>query len=98
MPDSTDRIRGAFILHAPAKVNLYLEVLARRPDAFHAIESLMVTVSLFDTLEFMPADVLTLTTSHPDLSTGPDNLVFKAADLLRNRTGCNRGACIHLNK
>jgi len=98
MPDSTDRIRGAFVLHAPAKVNLYLEVLARRPDAYHAIESLMVAVSLFDTLEFMPADVLTLTSSHPDLSTGPDNLVVKTADLLRKRTGCDRGASIHLTK
>ena len=60
MPDSTDRVRGALTLHAPAKVNLFLEVLARRPDGYHAIESLLVAVSLFDTLEFMPGAALTL--------------------------------------
>lgn len=98
MPDTTDRIRGAFALHAPAKVNLYLEVLARRPDGYHAIESLMVAVSLFDTLEFMPSAALTLNCTQPDLTTGPDNLVFKAANVLRQRTGCRHGATIKLTK
>src|SRR5262245_56559689 len=40
--------------HAPAKLNLFLEVLARRPDGFHEIETLMGAVSIFDTLEFAP--------------------------------------------
>src|SRR5947208_2983561 len=34
---------------APAKVNLYLEVLAKRPDGYHALETVMVTAGLFDT-------------------------------------------------
>jgi len=38
------------VVWAPAKVNLYLEVLGKRPDGYHAIETLMVTVGLFDTL------------------------------------------------
>ena len=35
---------------SPAKINLFLEVLGKRKDGFHEIESVMQTVSLFDTL------------------------------------------------
>src|SRR5438876_1124227 len=40
------------VVWAPAKVNLFLEVLAKRPDGYHDIATLMVAVSLYDTLEF----------------------------------------------
>ena len=40
---------------APAKINLFLEVLGKRPDGYHEIETLMVPISLFDTLRFAPA-------------------------------------------
>ena len=43
-------IAGGVEVLAPAKLNLFLEVLARRPDGYHEIESLMVTVDLYDTL------------------------------------------------
>ena len=36
---------------APCKINLFLEVLGRRPDGFHEIETVMTTVNLFDTLQ-----------------------------------------------
>ncbi len=39
---------------APAKVNLFLEILARRDDGFHEIETLISSISLFDTLRFRP--------------------------------------------
>ncbi len=42
-------------IQAPAKVNLSLEVLARRPDGFHELETLMLAVSVFDTLSIEPA-------------------------------------------
>lgn len=47
--------RGAFgriIVHAPAKVNLFFEVLAKRDDGFHEIQSLMSPIDLYDTLLF----------------------------------------------
>jgi 4-diphosphocytidyl-2-C-methyl-D-erythritol kinase len=40
------------IVKAPAKINLYLEIINKRPDGYHNIESVMHTVSLFDILEF----------------------------------------------
>jgi 4-diphosphocytidyl-2-C-methyl-D-erythritol kinase len=88
------------LVWAPAKVNLFLEVRARRADGYHEIASLMMAVSLYDTLEFKEeasADIK-LRCHHPTLSTGPDNLVSRAAALLRQRTGCSRGAYIRLWK
>src|ERR1700683_2229468 len=46
------RCDSAVVVRAPAKVNLFLEVLAKRPDGYHEIATLMVAVSLYDTLEF----------------------------------------------
>jgi 4-diphosphocytidyl-2-C-methyl-D-erythritol kinase len=49
------RFAGGVEILAPAKLNLFLEVLERRDDGFHEIESLMVPISLFDTLSFREA-------------------------------------------
>ncbi len=45
---------GALHLETPAKVNLFLEVLARRPDGFHEIETLLLPVSIYDSLVCEP--------------------------------------------
>src|SRR5262245_25564581 len=42
------------IARAPAKLNLFLELLGRRPDGFHELETLMVPVRLFDSLSLTP--------------------------------------------
>lgn len=41
-------------VEAPAKINLFLEVLGKRPDGFHELETLMVPATVFDTLTFRP--------------------------------------------
>ena len=90
---------AALSLRAPAKVNLFLEIVAKRADGFHAVETLMLAVSLADSLEFAPADeAIDLTCSDPGLSVGPDNLVMRAADRLRQHAGCQLGARIRLTK
>ena len=88
------RQAGALVMQAPAKVNLFLEVLAKRPDGYHDLETLMVAVNLFDTLKLReePGGEIRLTCKHPDLSTGSDNLVNRAAALLKQQTGCEKGA------
>ena len=94
-------IAGGVEVLAPAKLNLFLEVLGRRPDGYHEIESLMVAVNLYDTLTFtddpfgsdQPASA-----TMPSLPTGSDNLVVKAAERLKAATGCARGARISLTK
>ena len=84
-------------VQAPAKVNLTLEVLGKRPDGYHEIASVMQTISLFDILTFSPSDEVKVTTDVPELE-GEDNLVYRAAMLLRDTSGVSAGAEIHLDK
>ncbi len=85
---------------APAKLNLYLEILGKRPDGYHEIETLMVAVNLHDRLTFAddPSGAVTLLCDDPKLPTGGGNLVVKAAERLKAATGCSKGASIGLNK
>src|SRR5207248_4037878 len=92
--------KDTLVVRAPAKVNLFLEVLGKRPDGYHEIATLMVAVRLYDTLVFRAEQTprLNLKCSDAKLSSGPDNLVLKAAKLLQDRTGCKMGASIRLIK
>jgi 4-diphosphocytidyl-2-C-methyl-D-erythritol kinase len=87
-------------IEAPAKVNWYLEVLSRRPDGYHEIETFMVAVSLFDTLTFEATGETSvdLTCSDMSLSVDADNLVLRAASALSAAANVRRGARIHLVK
>lgn len=70
---------------AHAKINLWLNVVGRRADGYHLLDSLVAFADLADTLAVEPADVLTLTVSGPQAGTlaqEPDNLVLKAARAL----------------
>ena len=84
-------------IQAYAKINLTLEVLAKRPDGYHEISTILQTVSLADTLTFEPGGSLDFRCDVPRLQS-PDNLVLKAARLLRETTGSNKGAIISLTK
>jgi len=95
-----DRYADDVVVWAPAKINLFLEILGKRPDGYHEIATLMVAIRLYDTLVFKE-DVggdIQLECNQSRLSTGADNLVVRAADLLREQTGCRRGAKIRLVK
>ncbi len=96
----SERRDSAVLLRAPAKVNLFLEVLGKRSDGYHEIATLLVAVSLYDTLELTEeaSGAVRLECDAPGLTTGPDNLVLKAAARLRQHTGCQRGATIRLTK
>jgi 4-diphosphocytidyl-2-C-methyl-D-erythritol kinase len=84
-------------LRAYAKINLTLEALAKRDDGYHEIATVIQTISLADTLSFELGDLLELKCNVPGLQSS-DNLVLKAAKLLREATGCNKGARIRLYK
>ena len=91
----------AVVVAAPAKLNLFLEMLRKRADGYHDLESLMVAVDLFDTLELRATATgeLALTCDPATLSAGPDNLVHKAATALRAYAARpDLGAAIRLTK
>ncbi|MFQ5601372.1 MAG: 4-(cytidine 5'-diphospho)-2-C-methyl-D-erythritol kinase, partial [Candidatus Krumholzibacteriia bacterium] len=74
---------GALGLRAFAKVNLHLEVLRRRPDGFHDIETILQSVGLHDTLHLVPRPSgLSLLCDAPDVPGGEDNLCLRAARTL----------------
>ncbi|MCE5318663.1 MAG: 4-(cytidine 5'-diphospho)-2-C-methyl-D-erythritol kinase [Parachlamydia sp.] len=85
-------------LRSPAKINLFLRILRRRPDGYHELASLFQAISLFDTLDFTLAERDQLTCSDPTLPTDSSNLVLKAANLFRRKTGLNFGLHVHLDK
>ena len=83
---------------AYAKINWDLHILGRRPDDFHELDTVMVNVSLHDVLDFEHADRISLTCSDPTLPTDSKNLVFRAAELLQQKSGYKGGAKIALTK
>lgn len=93
--------RDSVVVAAPAKLNLFLEILAKRVDGYHDLQSLMLAVDLFDTLEVRAAapGSITLTCDPPGLPTGPENLVVKAAhNLLAHAKRTDLGATVRLTK
>lgn len=86
----------ALTLEAPAKLNLFLEVMGRRPDGYHELRTVMVPVSLCDRLEFRKRRSGTRVKFDPPLP-GP-NTVERAVALLRRRTGFRGGVEIRVQK
>ena len=83
---------------APAKLNLGLHVLRRRPDGFHDLDTVFLPVGWADTLTAESADALALTTTDPALPTDDGNLVVRAARALAAWGGVEAGARLHLDK
>ena len=86
---------------ARAKLNLYLHLLGRRADGYHAIDSLVAFAAFGDRLSFTPGTELKLDVDGAFAEALPadhDNLVLRAAALLRTRYGITRGASIRLEK
>jgi 4-diphosphocytidyl-2-C-methyl-D-erythritol kinase len=71
----------------PAKVNLYLKVLARREDGYHDLVTVMQPLTLADELRLAPGQGLTLECRHPEVPSGPQNLVWRAAEKFGAATG-----------
>ena len=84
---------------APAKINLYLHILGRRPDGFHELETLMAPISLGDTLEIdLIKSGIEFTCSDPSLADATENLATKAAHVFLNEFHLSGGVRIHLEK
>lgn len=90
-------------LFSPAKINLFLRVVSKRQDGFHNLSSVLQTISLGDfiSIQIHPdqscsQDLLTCT--DPSLPIDSSNLVLKATNLFRKKTGIKTVFKIHLEK
>jgi len=89
----------AIFVPAWAKINLTLSVLGKREDGYHALSSVMQTISLSDTLriEIASDDRITCAVDVPSLR-NDDNLAVRAARLLRDEGYMTHGAALELRK
>jgi 4-diphosphocytidyl-2-C-methyl-D-erythritol kinase len=88
-------------LAAPAKLNLYLHVIGRRPDGYHLLDSLVAFADIQDTLTISSAPRLTFSADGPfagGLGNSDSNLVVRAARLLADATGNDASIALHLTK
>jgi 4-diphosphocytidyl-2-C-methyl-D-erythritol kinase len=84
---------------SPCKVNLLLNILGKRPDGFHELETVMHPVNVCDHLSLARAAAgVQLTCNHPELPVDARNLVFRAATAFRETAGIADGVKLHLEK
>ncbi|MEZ5357872.1 MAG: 4-(cytidine 5'-diphospho)-2-C-methyl-D-erythritol kinase [Candidatus Zixiibacteriota bacterium] len=89
----------AITISAPAKINLFLRVLGKRPDGYHDIFSWFQALDLCDHLYIEKAESgISLRTNHPDVPTDSSNLVIKAAELVLAQAKIETGLTIDLFK
>ena len=89
------------IAEAHAKINLHLEVLGIRSDGFHELAMVMQSINLSDQLKMINSSDhnINLKSNNNEISNGEDNLIIKAAKLLRNKVRNNElGVDIVLEK
>ncbi len=104
---SPARLTPQLTLSSPAKLNIFLEVLGKRPDGFHELETVMLRTQFCDQLTFQPTQSPELTLSLSDATPADmrsgipideTNLILRAARALQNSTGTLFGAHIILHK
>ena len=84
---------------SPAKLNLFLHITGQRQDGYHELESLFQMTDYGDTLTFAPNNTgeVRLMTAFPDVA-HDDNLIVKAAKILKNYCHINAGVDISIEK
>jgi len=86
-------------VRAPAKINLFLEVKGKRADGYHELYSLMVGVSLFDTLSLaIGTGSIHVACDDPLVPDDETNLAWRAAALFQDRMGRFEGVHIEIDK
>ncbi len=87
-------------LLSPAKINLRLEILSKRPDNYHEIKTIFHKISIFDKigLEKIPGNEVQLTVDDPAIPTDNTNLAVKAANLLFSYADIKPGIKIDIKK
>jgi len=86
-------------LLTPAKINLCLNVLAKRPDGYHDVEMLMQAVGLYDTVTVrLGGSGISVVCDHDAVPSGEGNIAWRAAHEMLKRTGRSDGVAIVIKK
>ncbi len=86
-------------IKAYAKINLGLDVVRKLPNGYHEVKMIMQTVGIYDKLTLERTDSgITLTTDSSELPADRDNLVYRAAELMKEKYHIEEGIRIHLEK
>ncbi len=94
-------MNGFLFVKAPAKVNLFLRIVSRRPDGYHELHTLFQKVGLFDEVRVDVQDgkkQIHLECAGIELPSGPGNLAYRAAQAFLARTGLELDVKIRLHK
>lgn len=84
---------------APAKLNLMLRITGQREDGYHLLQTVFQFVDLCDWITFFPVDDGRITLRSPISGVKEEeNLIVRAANILKRETGCKEGVCIELEK
>lgn len=85
---------------SPSKINLFLRIIRRRPDGYHDLASLFHVIDLGDSMTFTPIDndQDNLICNIPDIPTDDSNLVIRALNLYRSKTGVQQFFEVNLEK
>jgi 4-diphosphocytidyl-2-C-methyl-D-erythritol kinase len=85
-------------ISSPAKINLTLEILGKRPDGFHELATWMIPIGLFDTIEIKPGSEPSFTSNLPELGWDLSNLIIRAAELFNQTASLDTPYAIRLEK
>ncbi len=87
------------VRQSPCKINLLLNILGKREDGFHELETVLQSVPLCDRLEFFESgkDIL-IDSDHPDLKSDDSNLIFRASECFRDAADIRSGIRIKHEK
>jgi 4-diphosphocytidyl-2-C-methyl-D-erythritol kinase len=85
-------------VQAPAKINLGLKIIGKRPDGFHDIETVFHRINLYDELTFELSDKISISCVGADLPTDDRNLCVRAAKMLGELCHTKQGVAITLKK
>ncbi|RHW31800.1 4-(cytidine 5'-diphospho)-2-C-methyl-D-erythritol kinase [Neobacillus notoginsengisoli] len=88
------------LVKAPAKINLSLDVLHKRPDGYHEVEMIMTTIDLADRLELSHSDdgQIRIVSQNRYVPDDQRNLAYQAAQLLKDRFQVKEGVTIAIEK
>ncbi|HEY4644057.1 MAG TPA: 4-(cytidine 5'-diphospho)-2-C-methyl-D-erythritol kinase [Bacteroidota bacterium] len=86
------------MIRAYAKINLGLQILGRRRDGFHDIQTILHPVDIFDEISFDRCDDVCVDCDNPEVPTGSSNVCVRAAAALRDSLGTKKGVRIELKK